>query len=389
MLPSSTNDALPKRLQAALMRIRADHPFFGTLALYTEFRVSSALPTAATDGKVVWINPDFAETLEAASLCGLVVHELLHAALQHGVRRGIREALLWNIAADVVVNGMIRADTAYDLPIGVVEGPEMAHLSVEEIYEQYHFGQYSVPALGLVDLVSPDGFTDSGDLSLGDMLSVERARSMQAYWRSALQQASLIARRMDRGFGRDGLDETREYRCATDSELSWRDLLWQFMVETPFDFGGFDRRFIHQGLYLENVIGEAVSVAICIDTSRSIDGSTLDKFMGEIQEILDAYPQIRGELFFADTDLYGPYEFSISEPLPAARGGGGTDFCPFFERLTANMGREADQLAIYFTDGFGEFPEGHCSVRTLWVVAGGGRESSGFPFGEVARMDML
>ena len=41
---------IPKRLQAALMRIRGDHPFFGTLALFAEFRVTDGIDTAATDG---------------------------------------------------------------------------------------------------------------------------------------------------------------------------------------------------------------------------------------------------------------------------------------------------------------------------------------------------
>ena len=73
-----------------------------------------------------------------------------------------------------------------------------------------------------------------------------------------------------------------------------------------YDFGGFDRRFIHRKLYLEDVVGESVEVAICIDTSGSIQNKELSAFMGEIQGILDAYPQIRGTLFFADADLYGP-----------------------------------------------------------------------------------
>ncbi len=42
---------IPKRLQGALLRIRGDHPFFGTLALFAEFRVSDDVLTAATDGK--------------------------------------------------------------------------------------------------------------------------------------------------------------------------------------------------------------------------------------------------------------------------------------------------------------------------------------------------
>ena len=73
------------------------------------------------------------------------MHELLHAALQHGLRRREREPKLWNIAADIVVNGMVRKDTSYFLPEGGVEVPALAHLSVEEVYEQLQSGRVKVP----------------------------------------------------------------------------------------------------------------------------------------------------------------------------------------------------------------------------------------------------
>jgi predicted metal-dependent peptidase len=66
-------------------------------------------------------------------------------------------------------------------------------------------------------------------------------------------KAAAVARRMNRGFGKDGLDGVREFEGAINPSLSWREILWQFMVNTPFDFGGFDRRFIHRKLYLEDV----------------------------------------------------------------------------------------------------------------------------------------
>ena len=123
-------DPLPRRLQAALLRIRGDHPFFGTLALFAQLRVSSDVASAATDGKTLFFNPDFIEKLDGPRLCGLVSHELLHAALQHVIRRRERDSLAWNIAADIVVNGMIRKDTDYPLPEGAVEEPKLAYLSV-------------------------------------------------------------------------------------------------------------------------------------------------------------------------------------------------------------------------------------------------------------------
>ena len=78
---------------------------------------------------MLWFNPEFVDKQGANQLCGLVVHELFHAALQHVFLRRERNTELWNITADIVVNGMIRSDTAYDLPDGIVEEPPVAHLN--------------------------------------------------------------------------------------------------------------------------------------------------------------------------------------------------------------------------------------------------------------------
>lgn len=386
-----------------MLRIRGDHPFFGTLALFAEFRVSDAVPMAATDGKVLWFNPDFTTRQNPSQLCGLIVHELLHAALLHIPRRGKRDPALWNIAADIVVNGMVASDTSYTLPEGSVVNTELAHLSVEEIYEKLASSTwqatpgpgdhadlrvkefYEKPATDKLKIQKP-GLADL--LAGGDHTAIdeEQEAALQRQWRAAMQQAGAVARRIGKGFGRDGLGNSRDITEATAPSLSWRELLWQFLVSTPCDFAGFDRRFIWQKLYLEEVVGESVEVAIVLDTSGSIGNDELGAFMVEIQGILDAYPQIQGWLFFADAALYGPHPFSQHAAIPAPRGGGGTSFEPFFKWVGKEQEVGSAPLCIYFTDGYGKFPNQIPDVSVLWVVIPGGRDSADFPFGYVTRM---
>lgn len=368
---------IDKRLQGALLRIRGDHPFFGTLALFAEFRVSDTVPTAATDGKVLWFNPEFTAKQNPSQLCGLIAHELLHAALQHLPRRRERDPQLWNIAADIVVNGMVAGDTNYTLPVGGVEDATLAHLSVEEIYEKLITGKLKAPRIDLLDLIGSSDHT---------AIDEEQQSALQRHWRAAVQQASAVARRMNKGFGCKGLDSVRDITEATAPSLNWRDILWQFLVSTPCDFSGFDRRFIWQKLYLEDVVGESVEVAIVLDTSGSIGTNELGIFMGEIQGILDAYPQIHGNLFFADADLYGPHPFSQHAGIPPPKGGGGTSFVPFFDWVRKEAQDGSAPLCIYFTDGYGSFPGVAPDVPVLWVVIPGGLESKDFPFGTVARI---
>jgi len=368
---------LGNRLQGALLRIRGAHPFFGTLALFAEFRFGDEVETAATDGKIIWINPKFVKALDHPALCGLLTHELLHAALLHGQRRRERDPLLWNVAADIVVNSMVSDGTDFTLPSGGVEMPGLAHLSVEEIYEQFATGRKPVPKLTLVDLLFS---TDDS------AIEQERNVELERHWRNALQQAFSVATRVNKGYGKDGLGENRELSAALLPSLNWREILWQYLVSTPCDFDGFDRRFVWQKLYLEEVAGEAVHVCICIDTSGSVSSKEMQEFLSETTAILDAYPHVQGHLFYADANLYGPYDFGRGEEIPPPKGGGGTSFVPFFNWVQKHQTHGFDPLCIYLTDGYGAFPNESPDAPVLWVVCAGGSDTKDFPFGDVVRM---
>lgn len=375
------------RLQGVQLRIRGDHPFFGTLALFADIVISDQVETAATDGKRIWFNPTYIRRLGRKSLCGLFIHELMHLALRHADRRHSRDPQLWNVAADVVVNGMIRSGTDYSLPVGGVEIPKLAHLSVDEVYEQLCSGRHKVPEIALVDLLSNDHLTKGHGSSENDTISHKTSDDLRRYWNSALQQASAVALRIGRGYGKVGLASIREYEQIFQSELDWKHLLWEHIIRTPYDFSGFDRRFLHKKVYLEESVSEALEIWICIDSSASVGSHDLGFFMAEVQSILDIYPQIQGELFFADVELFGPYPFGQGAAVPPIVGGGGTSFVPFFERVDQEARHGRQPICVYFTDGFGEFPSVEVDAPVLWVVVDGGLESTSFPFGRVARLN--
>src|SRR4051812_34441519 len=110
--------SVDRALSAALLRLRVKQPFFGALALFARYEVSNRVPTAATDGRTIYVNPDFWNPLTSAEQDGLLLHELLHAALGHCWRCGVRNQQVWNIAADIVINGMICEDPQAALPKG-------------------------------------------------------------------------------------------------------------------------------------------------------------------------------------------------------------------------------------------------------------------------------
>lgn len=68
------------------------------------------IPTAATDGKKFYWNPNFVMKLSYLGNRLVAYHESGHALYLHPQRRGNRNPMLWNIAVDYIVNGMIMDD---------------------------------------------------------------------------------------------------------------------------------------------------------------------------------------------------------------------------------------------------------------------------------------
>jgi predicted metal-dependent peptidase len=228
----------------------------------------------------------------------------------------------------------------------------------------------------VVDVRPRDGLDEAGIERLG------------AFWSDAMQRARAMESMRGRAAGQlpEGID--RLINEVHAPSLDWRTALWRHVVRTPDDFTGFDRRHVWQGLYVEELEGEGLDVDVCIDTSGSVGDAELSEFLGELRGILSAYPSVRCRLYYADAACTGPFDVAGNEPLPVAKGGGGTDFRPFFE---ASTGSEAlrfghERLAVYLTDGHGVFPKRPPRRPVLWVVTPGGVVDAKFPFGEVVRM---
>lgn len=386
-----------RRISVSLLRLRRRSPFFATLALFAHYRPSLAIPTAATDGRDVFYNPHFMAALSDDHFDGVLLHEVLHAALLHVTRRSHRDPQRWNIAADIVVNGIL-LQNGFSLPEGHLRNTELEHRAVEEVYALLPQEPREPVVLDLLEAPPEDtreaepreGEADKGQQAgrgksarrrvEGGALGEAEKAAIERHWKKAVQQAQAVVRGLSKGSLPAGL--VRAFDFPGSSELDWKALLWRFLVRTPTDFVGYDRRHVGRGLYLETLEGESLTVYIAVDTSGSVDDALIHRFLGEVQGILRAYPHLKAQLYYADAALYGPHELKALGEIPPPQGGGGTDFRPFFDRV----GRQPEGVCVYLTDGYGDFPPEAPSLPTLWVVSPGGLDSAAFPFGEVARL---
>ncbi len=230
------------------------------------------------------------------------------------------------------------------------------------------------------------------DLASGTEDGINQQReehSTEQYWRGVFRKAEAAARLAERHQGRLPAGLQREVDRMLEPQLDWRWLLWNHVVRTPSDFDGYDRRFIHSGLYIDQLQADTLRVIVAIDTSGSIWDEELEQFMGELAAIRACYHFINLSFYYVDAAVDGPYYYDELTTVAVPTGGGGTDFSVLFDRVAEEDGDNnfGDKLLVYFTDGHGDFPTEPPLYETMWVVVPDGLASEDFPFGKVARLN--
>ena len=379
------------------LQVRRECQFFGALMLFASIKESTKLDTAATDGRDIFFNKKFLESLTSSEQNALMLHEVLHMALLHVQRRQSRDPYIWNIAADIVVNDLIERNTSFKLPKGAIVDNAYRDKSVEYIYEallkdnKYKGKKYK---LSISDIQLTNEEQEKNGIGNGHGLTEEEQEEVASYWNDKMQvlknSDSLIQNDKYGSHSTGGWPAgmAREVENILEPEINWRNALWKYIGRTPADFDDLDRRFLYRGLYLEGLMTDAIEVSVCIDTSGSVSKRLIDQFVAETKGILRSYPHVKCDFFYSDCKLSGPYDINQAEQIPILHGGGGTSFIPFFKYLEKNNSNNfgTHKLSIYLTDGYEAFPNWIPSNPVMWLVSKDGEETKNFPFGEVVRI---
>ncbi len=117
-----------------LLKLKVQHPFFATVAMFANFRIDEKIEVAQTLEKGLSINPNFLASINEVERYSYLLHQVLHLALDH-IGRGLgRDPLLWNIAADISVNNIITESTEWPIAPKTAWNYTYSGYSVENIY---------------------------------------------------------------------------------------------------------------------------------------------------------------------------------------------------------------------------------------------------------------
>lgn len=386
-----TKQAADKILAARTALLWA-HPFFGTLAVQLQTVDATDDPeidTMATDGRHLFFHAPFVDKLTKQELMFVLAHEVLHNAFEHHVRRQSRDPLLWNVAADYVINGELTECKVGTMPKDGLLNPAFTGLSAEEVYrllEQEGGGKGKGQGKGGGgSKLDPGGCGRVIDACPQfDQAAIAEAR---AEMQTKVRQAAALARGIQAGSMPAGIKRLIDQ--LTKPVIDWRALLRRFIDESTVrdtSWARPNRRFLPAGLILPGSISDGVShMVIAVDTSASIDNEILNAFASEIDAAMNEGMIDKITIVYADAQVARHDVFERGDELeikPA--GGGGTAFADTF-RWVAEHAKDA-RLLCYFTDlyvsDFGLEPD----MPVLWAVHGDSRMfpdlAAKTPFGE-------
>ena len=389
------------RIQKARTALLLDHPFFGSLLYRLKDRESCAVKTMATDGVSLLWNPEFVETLTAATLAGTLAHEVMHPALHHHLRRSARDPKRWNIACDFAINPLL-VDAGLKLPEGILLEDRFRGMSAEQIYnlleseedsdadrQDEQQGAASDDSNGSSTGNEPsDPSAPETDGGIGQVLDAppesddspteqEQARD----WEIAVNQAMTVAQQA--GKVPAGLDRTMD--GAAEATVNWRELLrrlWSETIAADYSWMRPNRRHLWRGLYLPGVVKEgAGEIVIAVDCSGSIGGRQLRLFEAEARSILEGQRPERVYVLYFEAVVQKVETYEAGQPISLNPiGGGGTEFGPCFDWVKERG--IMPQNMVFLTDLYGSFPSSAPSYPVLWASTG--RRHA--PFGEVIPM---
>ena len=390
-----------ERTHVQLMREK-NFCLFSGVFMIGKVTISDKVPTARTDGRNVEYGRAFVDRINDKQLAFLVTHEAMHKAYRHMmVWKNIAKenARLANMAMDYVINLQIQD---YDPQRITVEMPQDESGNPLGLIDEKYRGMDTMQVYQILKKECSDGGGKGGDKGKGNGqpdnssggqggdpqefdehdwegasdMSEEDEQELGKEIDHALREGAILAGKMKGNVPR-GIEE------LLHPKVDWKEALRDFVKAHT---KGLDestwrrpnRRYLGVDIIMPSTIGfKAERISIGTDTSGSIGGEILGRFLGEAKLICDDVEPEIIDMMYWDThvarhEIYAGSEVSnfVNSTKPAGGGGTDPDCVPNF-LLKKGI---KPQCIVMLTDGvfFGHETTKweELDVPVLWCVVG-------------------
>ncbi|GIF00481.1 vWA domain-containing protein [Paractinoplanes rishiriensis] len=312
-----------------------------------------AVAAVSSEAGEIYLNP--LRSMSELEWRFVLAHEMLHAALRHGDRAGWRDAYLWNVACDFVVNGWLVEMGVGEMPDGLLHDPALAGLSAEDVYDRL-----------ATDLRRSRKLKPLRDL-LGEPLPWPGSKAggvdLDEYCRGALMTGYAYHLSAGRGLLPAGL--VAEIRVLEQPPLPWDVRLARWFdehVRSPEKQRTYARRSRRQaanpdiprpGRHLPEEVLRRCTFGVVLDTSGSMNHELMGKALGAIASYATARDVPAARVVFCDAAAYDAGYLPVDDIAGRVRvrGRGGTVLQPGVAVLERAADFPADGPILIITDG--------------------------------------
>ena len=347
-----------QKIEQAKAKLLLEQPFFGSIATNLELTKNNNIASTHYNKDTLEFNSEYIDALNIDEITTILASSAMRQALYHTNRGEGKVQSIWQVASEYAINSLLLENGFVMHPMAKFS-QEFNGLYTEEIYHLL-LNDYEVPEQ-----------EEKEEQEANEQASIEDSE-----FEILLEQ--IIQKIESQDKLPMGLE--RLIKSAKPSKISWRDLLYRYInAHAKIDYKMFpsNKKHLYRGVALPSINSEELKIAVAIDTSASIDESSLNSFLTELEAIMQSFSNYQIELIECDYKIQNTTRLTPLEPIISkVKGGGSTDFRPVFEYLEKL--NEDFKFLIYFSDGEGIFPNYIPFIDTLWVLT---KEAS-TPFGE-------
>jgi predicted metal-dependent peptidase len=343
-----------------------DHPFFASILLRKELRMSKIVTSFGIDAQGhIYVNPDYIETIDVPQIVWGFCHEIGHWIGQHFPRRKHRDHKRWNYAGDAWINDWLKeCNVGTPIP-NTVNMPGSYAKTVDEIYDGLPEQQGGGKGKG-----NDPGYDNGlGDEFVGESeLTDAEINASEAEVKVTIAQAAQAAKMQ----GKLSAAIARIVDEIINVKTPWYEILERFMIgftKNEQSWKRPNRRFMPLGVYMPSIqstpsMGEIV---IEIDVSGSVSQKELNEFGAQANRIIELCRPEKVHVVYTHshickTDTFEsdewPIEFKCDES-------GGTDMTAVFKWIE-DEGIDPDCVVV-LTDGYTPFPSDE-KWPTVWAM---------------------
>jgi len=356
------------RIVTARVGLLLRHPFFGNMA--TRLKIEAAddwLMTAAVDGRKLYFNTQFFNAMDNKEIEFVIAHEIYHMVYDHLGRRDDRNPMLYNIAADYIVNNELVDGRIGKKPkiVDCYQDFKYRGWTSEEVYDELFKeakknGEEYLQQLGemLDEHLDMEGDGEEEGDGKG------KGKGRPRYTKEELDQIkdeikeAMINAAQTAGAGNVPAGVARMIKEMTEPKMNWRELLRQQIqstIKSDYTWSRPSRKGWHSGAILPGMnFQDTIDICVSLDMSGSIGNDQAADFLGEIKGIMEEYKDYKIKVWCFDTKVYNEQDFSADggEDLSEYEimGGGGTDFMVNWKYMKDNDIQP--KKFIMFTDGY-------------------------------------